>query len=59
VYDRKEEPYGVRLVLSIDSIRHPAGRAALETLQRCGTGRLLPTRSQARSEDLGGEKRRG
>jgi hypothetical protein len=31
----------------------------METLQRRGTGHLLPARSQASWEDLGGEKRRG
>jgi hypothetical protein len=31
----------------------------MTTFQRSGTGRLLPSRSQARREDLGGEKMRG
>jgi hypothetical protein len=43
VYERKEEPKGVRLVLSIDSQCDHTGGAEVEALQWCGAGSFLPS----------------
>jgi hypothetical protein len=55
VYERKEEPHGVRLVLSVrPSYRQHAGGEVVEGLQRHGTSHLLPSGRQAVGEEIDG-----
>jgi hypothetical protein len=50
VYERKEEPRGVRLVLSIDSVNGNAGEVEVAALRRYGSSSLLPSRRQTGGE---------
>jgi len=50
VYKHREEPSGLRLVLSVD--HHGAGGTGMETIQWHGSCHFLPSRHQTRGEEV-------